>query len=164
MSADTSIAVRRCQCYCLTVVLCLQDVLVSQNGRQFVDFARFHETLPIDEPPPQALHGMHRSGTCVSIMHLLSFSGFTHLHMQSEGTFTDSTCCINLAQELEHNVQQGRLLTLGLPLPVQAMCRRLQRRPDHGPGRQIRQRCSMQTSWGTSTSLQKQVPDLSLFC
>ncbi|CAK0786641.1 hypothetical protein CVIRNUC_009855 [Coccomyxa viridis] len=35
-----------------------QDVLVSQNGRQFVDFARFHETLPIDEkPPPQTLQG-----------------------------------------------------------------------------------------------------------
>ena len=53
------------------MVQCLQDVLVSQSGRQFVDFARFHETLPIDEkPPPQTLQGKRCSITRVSIMHL----------------------------------------------------------------------------------------------
>ena len=49
---------RKYQYYCRGMAQCLQDVLVSQNGRQFVDFARFHETLPIDEkPPPQSLQG-----------------------------------------------------------------------------------------------------------
>ena len=29
-----------------------QDVLVSKNGRQCVDFGRFHDTLPINDCPP----------------------------------------------------------------------------------------------------------------
>lgn len=29
----------------------VQDVLVSRNGRQCVDFGRFHDTLPINDCP-----------------------------------------------------------------------------------------------------------------
>ena len=74
--------------YCIVMAHCLQDVLVSQNGRQFVDFARFHETLPIDEKlPPQTLQGTHCSSTRVSIMHLFQLSVLTNPHLQFSKLF-----------------------------------------------------------------------------
>ena len=40
-----------------------QDVLVSKNGRQCVDFGRFHDTLPINDcPAPVKTMGKLRTG------------------------------------------------------------------------------------------------------
>ena len=90
----------------------LQDVLVSQNGRQFVDFARFHETLPIDEkPPPQTLQGKQCSSARVSIMHPSQLAVLTNLHPQFKALWQSACARLEMVQGSGHCVQRRPLLT-----------------------------------------------------
>lgn len=40
----------------MRLVICPQDVLVQKDGRQFVDFTKFHDTVPIKEQQASGAH------------------------------------------------------------------------------------------------------------